>query len=107
MGQNIWRSSGLTHWWNARQPKPETPEEARIDRLMDVIAGNPDHTARLAAWQEVQNIVNEQAWLIWLPTQVAKLPLSNRFGNVQPSVIPHRLLWNIDRVFVRSRAGQN
>lgn len=107
MGQNVWRSSGLTHWWNARQPKPETPEEARIDQLMDVIVGNPDHAARLAAWQEVQNIVNEQAWLIWLPTQVAKLPLSNRFGNLQPSVIPHRLLWNIDRVFVRSRAAQN
>ncbi len=55
----------------------------------------------------MQNIVNEQAWFIWLPTTVAKLPLSNRFGNVQPSVIPHRLIWNIDRVFLKSRAGQN
>ena len=107
MGQNVWRSSGLTHWWNPRQPKPETPQEARIDQLMNVIMGNPDHAARLAAWQEVQNIVNEQAWLIWLPTTIAKLPLSNRFGNVQPSVIPHRLIWNIDRVFLKSRAGQN
>lgn len=107
MGQNVWRSSGLTHFWNPRQPKPETPQEARIDQLMDVIMGNPDHEARLAAWQEAQDIANEQAWFIWLPTPVAKLPLSNRFGNVQPSIIPHRLIWNIDRVYLKSRAGEN
>ncbi len=104
MGQNVWRSSGRTHQWNPSQPKPETPQEAEIDRLMDVIVGNPDLEARKKAWVEVQNIVNEQCWFIWLPTRVAKLPLSNRFGNLQPSAIPHRLLWNIDRVFVKARA---
>jgi hypothetical protein len=26
------------------------------------------------------------------------------FGNVQPVALPHRLLWNIDRVFVKARA---
>ncbi len=107
MGQNVWRSSGRTHYWNPQQPRPETPQEARIDRLMDVIVGNPDLPARQAAWKEVETIINEQAWIVWLPTQISKLPLSNRFGNVQPSVIPHRLLWNIDRVYLRSRAGQN
>lgn len=107
MGQNVWRSSGRTHYWNPQQPKPETPQEARIDQLMDVIIGNPDLPARQAAWREVETIINEQAWIVWLPTQVAKLPLSNRFGNVQPSVIPHRLIWNADRIFLKSRAGQN
>ncbi len=107
MGQNVWRSSGLTHYWNIQQPKPETPEEARIDQLMDVVVGTPDIPARQAAWKEVQNIVNEQGWIVWLPTLTAKLPLSNRFGNVQPSVIPHRLIWNIDRVFLKSRAAGN
>ncbi len=107
MGQNVWRSSGRTHYWNPQQPKPETPEEARIDRLMDVIIGTPDLPQRQQAWRDVENIINDQAWIIWLPTQVAKLPLSNRFGNLHPSVIPHRLLWNIDRVYLKSRAGQN
>ena len=37
MMQNVYRSSGLTHFWNIAQPKPETPEEARIDQLMDEI----------------------------------------------------------------------
>jgi peptide/nickel transport system substrate-binding protein len=105
MGQNVWRSSGRTHNWNPSQPKPETPEEARIDALMDILVADPDMAVRKKAWTDIQNIVNDQSWLIWLPTTVAKLPLSNRFGNAQPSVIPHRLLWNIDRVFVKARSG--
>lgn len=104
MGQNVWRSSGRTHYWNMQQPKPETPEEARIDALMDVIVGTPDLAKRQEAWREVERLVNEQAWIMWLPTLKTKLPLSNRFGNAHPSVIPHRLLWNIDRVFVKARA---
>ncbi|MCC7008854.1 MAG: ABC transporter substrate-binding protein [Acidobacteria bacterium] len=104
MGQNVWRSSGRTHYWNMAQPKPETPQEARIDQLMDVIVGTPDMPKRQAAWKEVEQTVNEQAWILWLPTQKIKLPLSNRFGNTQPSPIPHRLLWNIDRVFAKPRS---
>jgi hypothetical protein len=29
--------------------------------------------------------------------------MSNRFGNVQPSIMAHRLIWNIDRVYVKRR----
>ncbi len=101
MGQNVWRSSGRSHNWNISQRQPETPQEARIDALMDTLVASSDDTVRKTAWTEVQNIVNEQAWMIWLPTIKAKLPLRNRFGNAKPSVIPHRLIWNIDTVFVK------
>jgi peptide/nickel transport system substrate-binding protein len=101
MGQNVWRSSGRTHYWNISQPKPATPEEAKIDRLMDTIVASPDLTVRKAAWKEVQDTVNGQAWVVWLPTLNAKIPLRNGFGNAKPTVIPHRLIWNIDRVFVK------
>ncbi|MGE0451861.1 MAG: ABC transporter substrate-binding protein [Vicinamibacterales bacterium] len=101
MGQNVWRSSGRTHYWNISQPKPATPEEARIDELMDQLISSTDIAVRKQAWKDVQNIVNEQAWITWLPTQNAKLPLRNRFGNVKPTVIPLRLIWNIDRVYVK------
>ncbi|MEQ1758644.1 MAG: ABC transporter substrate-binding protein [Vicinamibacterales bacterium] len=107
MGQNVWRSSGRTHNWNPNQPKPDTPEEARIDALVDILVAEPDLAVRKKAWTDIQNIVNDQSWMIWLPTQVAKLPLSNRFGNALPSVIPHRLLWNIDRVYVKARANDS
>jgi len=56
-----------------------------------------------SSWVEIQNILNDQAWFIWLPIQRIKVPVSNRFGNVQPSVMAHRIMWNIDRVYVKSR----
>jgi peptide/nickel transport system substrate-binding protein len=101
MMQNVYRSSGLTHFWNLTQPKPETPEEARIDRLMDDITFKQDLDARKRAYKEVETIVNEQSWFIWLPIREQKLPVSNRFGNVQPSILAHRILWNITHIYAK------
>ena len=105
-GQDVFRSSGRQHFWNTEQPKPATPEEARIDALLDTIVGAPDLDARKDAWQEIENIVNYECWLIWLPTIDVRLPLGNRFGNARPSAIPPDLLWNIDRVYVKT-SGQS
>lgn len=101
MMQNVYRSSGMTHFWNMAQPKPETPEEARIDALMDEIVTVLDPAARKRAYKEVESIVNEQAWFIWLPIANQKLPVSNRFGNIQPSILSHRILWNVETVYVK------
>lgn len=106
MGQNVYRSSGLTHYWNLKQLKPETPEEARIDELMSANVGTIDMAERHRTWEGIQTIVNEQCYFVWLPTLVLKVPVRNRFGNVQPSVIPHTIIWNIDRVFMKSPRGQ-
>ena len=102
-GQNVWRSSGESHNWFIRQQKPATPQEARIDRALDEMLTSQDRQVQKDGWKEIQNIVNDQAWFIWLPIQTIKVPVSNRFGNVQPSVMAHRLLWNIDRVYVKPR----
>src|ERR1051325_7159117 len=102
MAQNVWRSSGLTHYWFIRQIKPATPEEARIDALMDTIVTTQDLAERKKAYREVEMTVNRQGWFVWLPIRRIKLPVSNRFGNIHPTVIPHRILWNIDRVFVKA-----
>lgn len=101
MGQNVYRSSGLTHYWNIKQPKPESPEEAEIDRLISENVSSNDMAMRHRTWDRIQTILNDQCWFIWLPTQIQKMPARNRFGNIHPSVIPHRLLWNIEQVFVK------
>jgi len=62
-----------------------------------------DRQLKKARWKEIENTMNDQGWFIWLPIQTIKLPVSNRFGNVRPSVMAHRILWNIDRVFVKRR----
>jgi peptide/nickel transport system substrate-binding protein len=102
MSQNVWRSSGRTHFWNPAQPKPETPEEARINQLMDVIGRDSDLAKRKAAWKDVATIVNEQCWFIWLPTNILKVPVRNKFGNMRPTVISHVLIRDIDEVYVKA-----
>jgi peptide/nickel transport system substrate-binding protein len=99
MSQNVWRSSGPTHYWNIRQEHPESASDAALDRLMDANLRALDMVERKRVSREMQDLVNKECYFIWLPTQIMRLPVSNRFGNVQPSVIPHRLLWNIDRVY--------
>ena len=102
-GLNFWRSSGETHQWFVKQQKPATPQEARIDQLLDEIITNPDLDAEKKAYKEIQTITNEQGWLVWLPILDYALPASNMFGNLQPSILAHRLLWNIDRVYYKGR----
>jgi peptide/nickel transport system substrate-binding protein len=104
MGQNVWRSSGLTHYWNIKQPKPETATEAKVDALMDQNVQTMDLAERKRIWAEMQSLVNEECYIIWLPTMIYKVPIRNRFGNVHPSVIPHRIIWNIDKVFMKPDA---
>lgn len=105
MGQNVWRSSGLTHYWHIKQAKPETPEEAKVDQLMDDIVYKTEPAARRAAWHDLMSIVNDQCWFVWLPVQHMMLPVHSKFGNVEPSPMPHRILWNSDRIFVKPGQG--
>lgn len=104
---NVFRSSGLTHFWNIQQSRPETPEEARVDQLSVTVASSFDEAERRRAYAEIVSIMNGQNWFIWLPTQIIRLPVRNRLGNAEPQIVPHRLLWNAERVFVKrpSRAS--
>ena len=99
--QNLLRSSGISHYWFVRQQKPASPEEAEIDRLVNQLVASLDLAERKAIWKQIQNLWNEQAWTIWLPILNVKIPMSNRFANAQPSIMAHRLIWNIDRVYVK------
>lgn len=100
-GQNVYRSAGESHNWFVRQQTPATPEEASIDRLLDELLTNQDLRAQKAAMKAIENTMNEQSWFIWLPILKIKLPVSTRFGNLQPSIMAHRIIWNIERVFVK------
>lgn len=73
---------------------------------MQQIVYTPDLVERRQAWHELMSVVNDQCWFVWLPVQIMKLPVRSKFGNVQPSPMPHRILWNIDRVFVKPDAGR-
>lgn len=101
MGANFWKSTGGTHYWNMKQPegKPDTPAEQRINEAFARNVGTPDLAARKAAYHDMAQILNDEAFVIFLPTQLMRIPVSSRFGNVHPSPMPHRILWNSQEIF--------
>jgi peptide/nickel transport system substrate-binding protein len=107
MGQNVWRSTGLTHFWNIKQPTPATAAEAEIDRQLDINIGSADMAVRLQSWRRVEALLTQECFIVWLPTLKAKIPIRNRFGNLEPSALPHRIIWNVERVFARPRGKQS
>ncbi len=107
MYANFVTSHGGTHYWNVKQDHPATPAEAELDRLYREVAGTSDMTRRLPAWKRIVELINDECFVIWLPTQKIMLPVRNRFGNVHPTAVPHRVLWNIDRVFVKPSTARS
>ncbi len=106
MYANFLTSSGVTHYWNVRQTRPATAAEASIDRLYGTLVTSMDTEERMRIWTEIVRTLNAEVFVVWLPSQKIKVPVRNGFGNVHPSVIPHRILWNIDRVFVKSASAR-
>jgi peptide/nickel transport system substrate-binding protein len=106
MGANVFRSSGLTHFWNMAQRRPATAAEAEMDRLVEENLAAATMEERKRTYEALARIWNEQAFTIWLPVLRVKIPVREGFGNVRPTVIPHRVLWNIDQVFARKPSRQ-
>lgn len=95
---NLWLSSSSNHAWNPRQTSPSTPWEAEIDRLMKAQASEPQAAKRKTLFDRVQEIVMEQAPVLYLVNRNALVAVSPLLANVQPSVLYPRVMWNIDEI---------
>ena len=100
----VHRSHALLGRQATRRPS-DTPTEARIDALFQRHVSTIDLAERKALYREMAQLLNDECFLIWLPTALMKLPVSSRFGNVVPSPMPHRILWNSDRIFQKHAPG--
>lgn len=104
MYPNVIKSSGITHYWHIRQERPSTPAEAQMDRLFEQNVYATSLAVRKQTYHQISEIMAQQCWVVWLPTQIIRIPVRAKFGNIEPTAIPHRILWNIDRVFVKAGA---
>lgn len=95
---NVWLSSSSMHSWNPKQAKPETAWEAEIDRLMRAQAAQLDARKRKAAFDRVQEIVAEQAPIIYLVNKNALSAVSPAVSNAQPVVLRPQAFWNAERL---------
>jgi peptide/nickel transport system substrate-binding protein len=99
-GQNVWLSSGGLHMWYPRQKEPSTPWEAKIDSLFSAGVKELDNEKRKEIYYEWQRIISEQLPLIYTVTPEMIFCISNRFGNINPS-LKGGLLHNLEYIYVK------
>ncbi len=97
---NVWLSSGANHQWNPGQKTPATPWEAEIDRAMQAQASTLDPARRKAHFDRVQEIVWEEAPIVYLVHRHALLALSPRLQNAAPSPFRPQAYWNIEFLYL-------
>jgi peptide/nickel transport system substrate-binding protein len=97
---NVWLSSGDLHAWNPKEAKPATSWEAEIDRLMQAQHTEMDRKARKAAFDRVQELIAEQAPIVYLVHPDVLMAISPALRNAAPSALPPHLFWNIESLWL-------
>ena len=98
-GMSVWLSSGRMHHWYPNQPEPATEWEARVDELMKLQITTLDRKKRKEYYDEVQYIMSDMAPYIYLVIPQIFVAISNKYENLVPTILRHRLLWNIEAVW--------
>lgn len=102
-GMNFYLSSGRTHEWYPSQPTPATPAEAKIDELMNKYLKEPVFEKQREYIFEVQRILAEEQFMIYTVSPYVYVAVRNKFGNIKPTVLRHRILWNCEEIFVKPK----
>jgi peptide/nickel transport system substrate-binding protein len=97
---NIWMSSAANHQWNPNQKAPETAWEAEMDKWMQAQNASQDPKQRKADFDKVQQIVADQAPMLFLVNPNALSAVSPNVKNVTPAVLSPQIFWNADRLQV-------
>ena len=104
---NVWLSSSENHQWNPQEKTPETAWEAEIDRLMKLQAASADPKKRKEAFDQVQQIVVEQAPFIFLVNRNALSASSSALRGVSPVILAPQTYWNAERLSVSVMEAQS
>lgn len=93
---NVWLSSAENHQWYPNEKTPATPWEAQIDKLMRAQASTLDAKQRKQYFDEVQQIVLDQAPFIYLVNKNSLSGISPAVRGADPAVLHPRTFWNIE-----------
>jgi peptide/nickel transport system substrate-binding protein len=106
MNLDFWLSSGSAHVWNIGQAKPATDWEKEIDDLMMQVTSNTDPAERRRLFEQVQKIFAENLPLIYFVAPRLYMGVSERLGGLEPAILRPQLLWNAERITVRTDGAQ-
>jgi peptide/nickel transport system substrate-binding protein len=98
---NIMLSSASNHPWNPSQKSPETDWEAEIDRLMLAQAATADHRTRKKNFDRVQEILQEQAPVIYLLHPNALSAVSAHVSGVKATAFFPHTYWDAENLTVK------
>jgi peptide/nickel transport system substrate-binding protein len=104
---NVWLSSASNHQWNPNQKSPETEWEAKVDRLMRAQASVSDPKKRKAAFDEVQNIVWDQAPFLYLVYKNSLSAVSAAVQNAHATGLRPQTYWNAERLSLASEVARS
>ncbi len=85
-GANFYRSSGNLHLWNPSQPKPATPWEAEIDRLLEAGSAEMDVKKRAPYYWRIQQILHDELAIIETVRQLRFDAYKNSLVDYDPTV---------------------
>jgi peptide/nickel transport system substrate-binding protein len=95
---NIWMSSAANHQWNPNEKTPATAWDGEIDKLMQAQNASQDPQKRKAYFDRVQQIVADQAPMLFLVNPNALAAVSPGVKNAIPAVLSPQIIWNADRL---------
>ncbi len=99
---NVLRSDGFTHQWFPRQKAPATPWEARIDELMNAQLKTLDFAQRKKLFDEVQEILSDEAPMIYTVSPISFAAVRSDLGNLRPTVLSYyRVTWNAEELYFK------
>jgi peptide/nickel transport system substrate-binding protein len=97
---NVWLSSAANHQWNPNQASPATGWEAEIDRLMRAQNAELMRAKRKVLFDQVQQIVADQAPFLYLVNKNALVAMSPNLRNTAPAVLRPQTVWNIESLAI-------
>jgi len=84
-GKNVWSYKGNLHVWNP-SGKPQTDYEQEIEDIFNSAARTIDESQRKKLFSQWQKIASEQLPLIYTITPYSIYAVSDKFGNLYPTV---------------------
>ncbi len=103
---NIWLSSASNHQWNPNQKTPAMRWEAELDRLMQAQASSTDPKKRKASFDQVQEIVWEEAPFVYLVYKNSLSAIAMSVRNASPVPLRPQTFWNAERLSLTATVAQ-
>ena len=102
-GKNVWYSSGPLHLFNQRQPnqplKDIRPWEKRIDELFEKAALKLSFSERKKYYDEYQQIIYNEAPIIYLYSPIRIYAIRRKIKNLYPSTLSG-LIYNLEELYI-------